>query len=118
VGALGFGLLAVGPGFWSMTAGMMVAALGLGMALPGYTAGPTLALGPDEQGAVAGLINATNGSTFIVGPLIGTALYAAGPALPVALSSLLCLGAGALLVRPFRRTAPTAEVPVPERGQG
>jgi MFS transporter, DHA1 family, tetracycline resistance protein len=118
VAAVGFGLLAVAPGFWSMTAGMMVAALGLGMALPGYTAGPTLALGPTEQGAVAGLVNATNGSTFIVGPLIGTALYAAGPALPVALSSLLCLAAGALLVRPFRRTAPAVEVPVPERGQG
>ena len=54
----------------------------------------------------------TIGSTFIVGPLIGTALYAAGPALPVVLSGLLCLAAGALLVRPVRRTAPAAEVPV------
>jgi hypothetical protein len=84
------------------------------MALPGYTAGPTLALGPDEQGAVAGLINATNGSTFIAGPLIGTALYGAGPALPVVLSSLLCLAACALLVGPVRRAVPDAEVPVRE----
>jgi MFS transporter, DHA1 family, tetracycline resistance protein len=114
VAALGFGLLAVGPGFWSMTGGMMVAALGLGMALPGYTAGPTLALGPAEQGAVAGLINATNGSTFIVGPLIGTALYGAGPALPVVLSALLCLAACTLLVAPVRQAAPAGEVPVPE----
>ena len=118
VAAVGFGLLAVGPDFWSMTAGMMVAALGLGMALPGYTAGPTLALDPAEQGAVAGLVNATNGSTFVVGPMIGTALYAAWPALPVALSSLLCLAAGALLVRPFRPTAPVAEMSVVEREQG
>jgi MFS transporter, DHA1 family, tetracycline resistance protein len=102
VGAVGFGLVAVGPEFWSMTAGLMVVALGLGMAIPGYTAGPTLALGPAEQGAVAGLINATNGSTFIAGPLLGTALYALGPALPVVLSALLCLAACALLVRPVR----------------
>jgi MFS family permease len=114
VAALGFGLLAVGPGFWSMTAGMMVAALGLGMALPGYTAGPTLAVGPAEQGAVAGLVNATNGSTFIVGPLIGTALYGAGPALPVVLSAVLCLAACVLLVTPVRQIAPAADVPVPE----
>lgn len=114
IAAVGFGLLAVAPGFWSMTAGMMVAALGLGMALPGYTAGPTLAVGPAEQGAVAGLINATNGSTFIIGPLVGTALYGAGPALPVALSAVLCLAACALLVAPIRRAAPAAGVPVPE----
>jgi DHA1 family tetracycline resistance protein-like MFS transporter len=109
VAAVGFGLVAVGPEFWSMTAGLMVVALGLGMAIPGYTAGPTLALGPAEQGAVAGLINATNGSTFIAGPLLGTALYALGPALPIALSGLLCLAAGALLVGPVR----TAHVDVP-----
>jgi hypothetical protein len=81
------------------------------MAIPGYTAGPTLALGPSEQGAVAGLINATNGSTFIAGPLVGTALYAFGPALPIALSGLLCLAAAALLVgpvRPARVDAPAA----------
>jgi hypothetical protein len=59
-------------------------------------------LGPAEQGAVAGLINATTGSTFIAGPLVGTALYALGPALPVVLSGLLCLVACALLVRPVR----------------
>jgi hypothetical protein len=114
VGALGFGLLAVGPEFWSMTAGMMVAALGLGMALPGYTAGPTLALGRAEQGAVAGLINATNGSTFIAGPLIGTALYGTGPAVPVVLSAVLCLVAGLLLVRPIRRAVPDVGVAVQE----
>jgi DHA1 family tetracycline resistance protein-like MFS transporter len=59
-------------------------------------------LGPAEQGAVAGLINATNGSTFIAGPLVGTALYAIAPALPIVLSGLLCLATCALLVRPVR----------------
>jgi MFS family permease len=114
VAAAGFAVVAVGPEFWSMTAGSMLAALGLGMAIPGYTAGPSLAVGRSEQGAVAGLINATNGSTFIAGPLIGTALYAVGPALPVVLSSLLCVAAGALLVRPIRQAVPDAGVTVAE----
>jgi MFS family permease len=114
VAAVGFAVVAVGPEFWSMTAGSMVVALGLGMAIPGYTAGPTLAVGPSEQGAVAGLINATNGSTFIAGPLIGTALYAIGPALPVVLSGVLCVAACALLVRPLRQAALYAGVTVRE----
>jgi MFS transporter, DHA1 family, tetracycline resistance protein len=54
------------------------------------------------------------GSTFIAGPLIGTALYAVGPAVPVVLSGLLCVAACALLVRPVRQAAPGAEAPVPE----
>lgn len=99
IAVAGFAVLAVAPEFWSMTAGLMVVALGLGLAMPGYTAGPTLAVGPAEQGAVAGLVNATNGSTFIAGPLIGTALYALGPAVPVVLSAVLCVAACALLVR-------------------
>ncbi|TWF80771.1 putative MFS family arabinose efflux permease [Pseudonocardia hierapolitana] len=114
IAAAGFAVVALGPEFWSMTAGSMVVALGLGMAIPGYTAGPTLAVGRSEQGAVAGLINATNGSTFIAGPLIGTALYAAGPALPVVLSCLLCVAACALLVRPIRQAVPDAGVTVAE----
>lgn len=99
IAVAGFAVLAVAPEFWSMTAGLMVVALGLGLAMPGYTAGPTLAVGAAEQGAVAGLVNATNGSTFIAGPLIGTALYALGPAVPVVLSAVLCVAACALLVR-------------------
>jgi DHA1 family tetracycline resistance protein-like MFS transporter len=107
-------VLAVAPEFWSMTAGLTVIALGLGLAMPGYTSGPTLAVGAAEQGRVAGLVNATNGSTFIAGPLLGTTLYALGPAVPVVLSCVLCVAACALLVRPVRSAGvevPVAEVP-------
>jgi MFS family permease len=106
IAVAGFLLLAVAPEFWSMTAGLMVVATGLGMATPGYIAGPTLLLGPAEQGAVAGLILATNGSTFVASPLLGSALYALGPAAPVLLGFLLCGVACALLVRPLRQAAP------------
>jgi MFS transporter, DHA1 family, tetracycline resistance protein len=114
VGVAGFALLAVAPEFWTMTAGLMVIALGLGLAMPGYTAGPTLAVGPAEQGAVAGLVNATTGSTFIAGPLLGTALYALAPGVPVVLGGVLCVAACALLVRPVRQAVPGEGVPVGE----
>jgi MFS family permease len=112
IAVAGFAVLAVAPEFWSMTAGLMVVALGLGLAMPGYTVGPTLAVGPAEQGRVAGLVNATNGSTFIAGPLLGTTLYALDSAVPVVLSCVLCVVACALLVRPVRREG--AVVPVGE----
>lgn len=49
--------------------------LGLGIAQPGYTAGPSLKLDPEEQPALAGLIGATNGLTFVVTPTLATVLY-------------------------------------------
>ena len=49
--------------------------LGLGIAQPGYTAGPSLRLDPEEQPALAGLIGATNGLTFVVTPTLATVLY-------------------------------------------
>ncbi|MFC5995249.1 MFS transporter [Pseudonocardia hispaniensis] len=96
--AVGFVVLALGDTFWSMTAGLMVVALGLGLAMPGYTTGATLRLRPTEQGAVAGLVNATNGATFIVGPLVGTWLYQFGPGHPIWVCAVLCVVAAASVV--------------------
>lgn len=57
--------------------------LGLGLALPGYTAGPTLLVNREEQGGLAGLIGATNGLTFVIAPTASTALYSFSPSLSV-----------------------------------
>ncbi|MGO3884751.1 MAG: MFS transporter, partial [Mycetocola sp.] len=57
--------------------------LGLGIAMPGYTAGPSLAMRSEEQGGLAGLIGATNGLTFVLAPTVSTALYAVSAPLPV-----------------------------------
>jgi hypothetical protein len=54
-----------------VTGGALLAAgLGLGIAMPGYTAGPTLLVGREEQGGLAGLINANTGLTFVVAPAV------------------------------------------------
>ncbi|GAB3497631.1 putative MFS family arabinose efflux permease [Amycolatopsis cihanbeyliensis] len=78
-----FALLALAGQLWTMTAAFAVLSLGLGLAIPGFTTAPTLAVGPDQQGSVAGLVNATIGATFVAGPLLGTALYELQPVAPV-----------------------------------
>ncbi|MFI7638959.1 MFS transporter [Nonomuraea sp. NPDC049400] len=74
-----------------------VLALGLGLAIPGFTAAPTLLVGPERQGAISGLVNATVGATFIVGPLLGTALYEIKPEIPILTSLAACVVALALV---------------------
>ena len=64
---------------------------GLGLAMPGYTAGPSLLVHRDEQGGLAGLIGATNGLTFVIAPTAGTVLYGLAPALPIAIGAAIML---------------------------
>lgn len=68
---------------------MGVIGLGLGLVAPGFTAGASLAVGPDEQGAVGGLISACPAGGFVLGPLVGTSLYQLQPILPYLVAGLL-----------------------------
>lgn len=80
---LGFiGLIPSFP-FWATVVTIFVIGLGMGIATPGYTAGPTLNVSRAEQGGLAGLIGATNGLTFVIAPTLGTALYTVWAPLPV-----------------------------------
>ena len=65
--------------------------LGLGLAMRGYTAGPTLTVRREEQGGLAGLIGATNGLTFVVAPILSTALYGLWPPAPMVLGVAIAL---------------------------
>ncbi|WP_020677347.1 MFS transporter [Geopsychrobacter electrodiphilus] len=56
--------------------------LGLGMVSPGFTAGASLSVSADEQGAVGGLISACPAAGFVLGPLVGTSLYQLDHRLP------------------------------------
>ncbi|WP_165977404.1 MFS transporter [Nonomuraea diastatica] len=84
-----FALLSVSESLWLITTAFALLALGLGLAIPGFTAAPTLVVEQTQQGSISGLVNATIGATFIVGPLLGTALYEIDPAIPI----LTALGA-------------------------
>lgn len=81
---------------------MMVIAAGLGLALPGYNAGATLAVEPAEHAAVAGQLSATVGLTYVAGPVLGAAMYSAydlAPIIGAALLSLLAAGLASRLTR-------------------
>jgi MFS family permease len=80
--AWGAGLLAAGvliqifsPSLGALLVAQAVQGLGAGLARPGFTGGASIAVRPEEQGAAAGLVVASNGAGFIFSPLIGGVMY-------------------------------------------
>ncbi len=78
--------------FWPTASHLLLAVasvllgLGMGLAMPGYNTGPTLQMSHDEQGSVAGIINATNGAAYAIAPLLSTALYSLNSLVPFVLN--------------------------------
>lgn len=62
----------------------LVFGAGVGATAAGCTSAAASAAGPAQQGDVAGLVNAVNALTFVVGPALATAAYGLHPALPAA----------------------------------
>jgi MFS family permease len=54
---------------------MALIGAGLGLLMPAVAAGASLAVGPEEQGAVSGLVSACPAAGFIFGPITGGFLY-------------------------------------------
>ena len=77
---------------YGVTIGFALASLGFGFTRPGFTAGASLAVPLAEQGAVAGLITAANGISFVLAPAIGMGLYTVQENLPFAACALLLVG--------------------------
>ncbi len=107
VALVGFGALIPDEGAILLMVAILLIGLGLGIAMPGYTAGPTLLMQREEQGGLAGLIGATNGLTFVIAPTLGTALYGLWAPLPVILgAAVMGIVAVFVLFHPrFRGTA-------------
>lgn len=108
IAVLGLLVLLVANSLWPIVVALVLLAAGLGLAIPGYTTAPTLLVGADEQGAVAGLVQTVTALTFVVAPVAGTALYGLSPELPVLVAAVACALA-ALFVRlhPALRPSPT-----------
>ena len=89
--------------------------VGFGLARPGFSGGASLAVRPDEQGSLAGLVTAVNGAGFVLSPFFGATLYdfakqhygAAGLAAPfwLAIVILVLMASFALVSRRIRSTA-------------
>lgn len=81
---------------YGITLGFAVASLGFGFTRPGFTGGASLAVPLAEQGAVAGVITAANGISYVLAPALGMALYKAGHNWPFAVFALLLLALAAV----------------------
>jgi MFS family permease len=73
----------------ALTAAMMLQGFGMGLAGPGFMAGASLAVSPEEQGAVAGVAGSCPPLGFTIGPLVGGALYQLAPTLPYAVAAVM-----------------------------
>lgn len=69
-----------------LTLATFMVGLGGGMVGPGFTAGGSLAVSEQEQGGVAGVLNATGAATWVFAPVLSTALYGWWPLAPFLLS--------------------------------
>ncbi len=109
VAFIGYVLLIPDLGIVLLVVAVLIVGLGLGIAMPGYTAGPTLLMHRDEQGSLAGLIGATNGLTFIIAPTASTLLYGTWAPLPIIIGATV-MGLVALFTLTYHEFRRPAEV--------
>jgi MFS family permease len=86
----------IAPGYYGVVVGYAVISMGVGFARPGFTAGSSLEVGPEEQGAVAGQIMSQAGLSFLGPPVIGVALYELAEPAPFIANAVL-LGVAVVL---------------------
>ncbi len=87
--ALAGNMLALAPlGVWAPIGGFVLASFGYGLARPGFTAGASIAVGPERQGAVAGAVSSIAGASIAVPPIIAVALYQYWWSAPFVLAAL------------------------------
>ena len=77
---------------YGIVLGFGLASLGFGFIRPGFTGGASLAVPLADQGSVAGVVTAANGSAYVLAPGIGMLLYAADPHWPFIAGAALLLG--------------------------
>ena len=92
-----YSLLALGHGLPAYLAALLMLGVGLGLIRPGSAAGASLSVDVNEQGAVAGLVNGVAVIGNVVGPMIGTTLYAMNPIGPYVMNAAVMAAAWALL---------------------
>jgi MFS family permease len=110
--ALGNLIVAFSPDYHTLVVGFALCSLGYGFARPGFTAGASLSVGHEEQGAVAGAISAINGASVIIAPVLGVALYKWAHPSPYLMNMALLAGLVAYaLIDPVMRRVGDASAP-------
>jgi MFS family permease len=85
-------LLVLQPNYGLIVFALLLSGLGFGMARPGYGAASSLAVTPEEQGAVAGIMGGASAAGFVFAPVLGGWLYGLAPKAPFVLCVALMLG--------------------------
>ena len=80
--AAGALLTGLAQSMYAITLGFALASIGFGLFRPGFTSGASLAVRPDEQNAVAGMVTSVNGVAYIAAPAVGVLLYGVWMPLP------------------------------------
>ena len=91
ISAVGTALTGLTTSLYGIATAFALASLGFGFARPGFTAGASLAVGPEAQGSVAGKVTSVNGASFVLGPSIGVGLYEAQQSLPYLTAGAACV---------------------------
>jgi MFS family permease len=85
-------ILVFHPNYGLIVFALLLSGLGFGMARPGYGAASSLAVTPDEQGAVAGIMGGASAAGFVFAPVLGGWLYGFNPTAPFILCVILMAG--------------------------
>lgn len=88
-GVVGFAVIVFVSTYPAMFAAMTLLGFATGLMRPGVIAGASVSVGADEQGGVAGLMNATGGLAVVISPFVGMPLYKMLPQAPYLLSMVL-----------------------------
>lgn len=106
--AAGAAITGLSEGLYGITTGFALASLGFGFFRPAFTSGASLAVGEEEQNAVAGMVTSVNGVAFIAAPTIGVALYGLWMPLPFLLAAVLMVGLAGWISLRLSPSAPGA----------
>ena len=88
VAAAGTLLTGLAGSMHAITLGFAIASVGFGLFRPGFTSGASLAVRPEEQNAVAGMVTSVNGVAYIAAPALGVLLYGWWMPLPFVATAL------------------------------
>jgi MFS family permease len=88
-----FAILVTGNELPTFLAALAALGVGLGLVRPGTSAGASLAVGADEQGAVAGVMSGLSVIGNVVGPMTATSLYELTPRAPFVMNFAIMTGA-------------------------
>lgn len=108
ISAVGAVITGLSESLYGITTGFALASLGFGFFRPGFTSGASLAVAPEEQNAVAGMVTSVNGVAFVAAPAVGVALYGLSMPLPFLVTGALMLGQALWVSLRFRPADPAA----------